>query len=167
LTAKIIYRDIGTESGKGLTMDAGLLFQLSELVNLGLMVTDITTGFIRYSGDTFGDGSHSESIYPTVKPGIAIEYRYSDFTGRCLFSGDIKFEGLKKSAQYWSGPISLDTHYGWEISYKEMVFGRAGFDIGRFTTGAGVEVNRISVDLAYLHHSNLDATWRVSAAYRF
>ncbi|MEA2031601.1 MAG: PorV/PorQ family protein [candidate division Zixibacteria bacterium] len=167
ITAKIIYRDIGTESGKGLTMDAGMLFQLNKHVNLGLMVTDITTGFIRYSGESFDEGSHSESIYPTVKPGIAIEYIYSDFTGRCLFSGDIKFEGLKSSAQCWSGPVSLDTHYGWEISYKEMIFGRAGFDIGRFTTGAGINIKNITIDLAYLHHSALDATWRVSAAYRF
>ncbi|MBU8932964.1 MAG: hypothetical protein KOO62_03045 [candidate division Zixibacteria bacterium] len=167
LTAKIIYRDIGTESGKGLTLDAGLLYQLTRHTDLGLMVTDISTGFIRYSGETFDSGSHTESIYPTIKPGVALAFSRWDFTGRFLFSGDIKFEGLKESAQYSSGSFSLDTHYGWEVGYREKVFGRAGFDIGRFTAGAGVDVGKVIIDLAYLHHGDLDATFRVSAAYRF
>lgn len=167
LTAKIIYRDLGTETGKGLTVNAGALHQIHRYVTLGLMVTDITTGFIRYSGETFDDGANSESIYPTVKPGIMIEYSHSDFTGRLLGSGDVKFENLKYAAQYWNGSVSVDTHYGWEIDYKEMVFGRVGFDIARFTAGGGVDVKNITVDFAYLHHSDLDETFRVSAGYRF
>lgn len=167
LTAKIIYRDIGTETGKGLTLDAGLLYRLSEYADLGLMVSDVSTGFIRYSGESFDTDGNTESIYPTVKPGVAFKYRRSDFTGRFLVSGDIKFEGLEGAAQYWSGPLSLDTHYGWELGYLEKVFGRAGFDIGRFTAGAGVDVRNIVFDLAYLHHGDLDATYRVSAAFRF
>jgi len=80
LAAKIIYRDIGTESGIGLTVDAGAMYQIHEYVNLGLMVTDITTGFIRYSGntellDTAGNAvehdANTESIYPTVKPALS------------------------------------------------------------------------------------------------
>ena len=50
LTAKIIYRNLGTESGKGLTLDAGLAYQLTDGINLGLMVSDISTGFIRFGG---------------------------------------------------------------------------------------------------------------------
>lgn len=167
LTAKIIYRDIGTESGFGLTMDAGLLYQVKPWAQFGLMVTDITTGFIRYSGKTFDDGGNSESIYPTVKPGIMLEQQYRDFSGSFMASGDIKFEGIESAAQYWSGPISLDTHFGWELGYRDVVFGRAGFDIGRFTAGAGIDVRSITVDFAYLHHDKLDETFRVSAGYRF
>jgi len=167
LTAKIIYRDIGVMSGKGLTVDAGLLYRIHPNVNLGLMVSDVTTGFIRYSRTTFDDGVNFESIYPTVKPGIMVTYTYSDFTGRFLVSGDIKFENLKCAAQYWSGPVSLDTHYGWELGYKEIVFGRFGFDIGRFTAGGGIDVGNFTVDFAYLHHSDLNESYRVSAGYRF
>ena len=167
LTAKIIYRDLGTESGKGLTMDAGMVYQARSNVNLALMVTDITTGFIRYSGETFDDGANYESIYPAVKPGLMLSKSYREFTGRFAASGDIRFENIKYAAQYWSGPVSFDTHYGWEIGYKEMLFGRAGFDIGRFTAGGGVDVRNITVDFAYLHHSDLDETFRVSAGYRW
>jgi hypothetical protein len=134
---------------------------------LGLMVSDITTGFIRYSGDTFGEGSNSESIYPTMKPGLAFEYRRHDLVGRMVASGDVKFEKLKNSAQYWLGSLSLDTHFGWELGYRDLLFGRAGFDIGRFTAGGGVDIRNITIDFAYLHHSDLDETFRVSAGYRF
>ena len=111
--------------------------------------------------------ANTESIYPTVKPGIMIEYPYRDFTGRFVASGDVKFEGIKRAAQFWNGPVSLDTHWGWEIGYRNMVFGRAGFDIGKFTAGGGVDVKNITVDFAYLHHDDLDETFRVSAGYRF
>lgn len=166
-TAKIIYRDVGTESGKGLTMDAGMLYRVTNWATAGLMVTDVTTGFIRYSGETFDDGANTESIYPTVRPGLALEKSYRSFVGRFTCAGDIKFEGIKYAAQYWSGPVSLDTHFGGELSFKEMLFGRAGFDIGNFTLGGGVDVKNITVDFAFLQHDALDETYRVSAGYRF
>ncbi|UCD64607.1 MAG: hypothetical protein JSW34_03995 [Candidatus Zixiibacteriota bacterium] len=167
LTAKIIFRDLGTESGYGLTMDAGALYDLMDWASIGLMVTDITTGFIRYSGETFGTGANYETIYPTVKPGFMLRHSYRHFTGRFMASSDVKFESIKSSAQYWSGPVSVDTHYGWELSYRETVFGRAGFDIGNFTVGGGVDVKNITVDFAFLQHDDLEETYRVSAGYRF
>ncbi len=167
LAGKIIYRDIGTESGYGLTMDAGMLYQYKPSLRLGLMVTDITSGFIRYSGKTFGSGANVESIFPTVKPGFMFHRSFDDFTGRLVASGDIKFESLKDAAQYWTGSLSLDTHFGFELSWREMLFGRAGFDIGRLTAGGGFSVKNIAVDFAYLHHSDLDATFRLSAEYRW
>ena len=160
LTGKLIYRDLGVESGYGLSVDAGLLYQVHQLVRLGLSVSDITTGFIRYSGST-------ESIYPTVKPGLLIEYNHGDWTGRAVGSGDIKFENIKVGAQYWSGPLSLDTHFGWEIDWRGMLFGRAGFDIGRFTTGVGLVLNKITFDFAYADHDAFDETYRISAGYQF
>ncbi|RME30280.1 MAG: hypothetical protein D6800_01985 [Candidatus Zixiibacteriota bacterium] len=175
-TAKVIYRDIGTESGFGLTMDAGALYTANQYLRLGLMVTDITSGFIRYSGGTqltdstgatFESTNHTEAIIPTVKPGLMLTYRYDDWTGRLVASGDIKFENLRTAAQYWTGSLSLDTHYGLEIGWREMLFGRTGFDIGRFTAGAGVDIRRFTIDFAYLHHDDLDETYRVSAGYRF
>jgi len=166
LTAKIIYRDIGTETGFGLSADAGLSWQVRPYANLGLMVTDVTTGFIQYSGKTFGN-PRTESIYPTVKPGFMLSHSYRDFTGRLAVSGDVKFENLKYAAQYWSGSLSMDTHYGLEIGYREMLFGRFGFDIGDFTTGVGLNVRNITFDFAFLHNPDLDDTYRISAGYRF
>lgn len=166
-TAKIIYRDIGTESGYGLTIDVGALYTVNEWLNAALVVTDATTGFIRYSGKTFGTTPNTESIYPAVKPGITLQYSYQDFTGRLAMAGEVRFENLKDAAQYWMGALSLDTHFGGEVGWKEMLFARAGFDIGRFTAGAGLNVRQFTVDFAYLHHSQLVETFRVSGGYHF
>jgi hypothetical protein len=160
VTGKIIYRDLGVTTGWGLTADAGAVYQPCECTNFGLMVTDITTGFIRYDGST-------ESIYPTVKPGVMLAHRHGDFVGRAMASGDIKFENIKSGAQYWNGPLSLDTHYGGELEWRGMLFGRAGFDIGRFTTGVGIFYRQLSFDFAYLHDDTFDQTLRFSAGYQF
>lgn len=167
ITAKIIHRDLGTESGKGLTLDIGLLYQAHRNVCLGLTITDATSGFIRYTGETFNQGAHTESIYPTVKPGIMIQRQQGSFVGIMTASGDIKFENLDQAAEYHWGSASLDSHVGFEIGYKNVAFGRAGFDMGRLTVGGGVSLGSISLDLAYLYHSDLDATYRVSGSYRW
>ncbi len=167
LTAKIIYRDIGTETGKGLSMDAGIVYRYHKRLHFGLMVTDITTGFIRYSGETFDSGANSESIYPTVKPGLMLKHSLTNFTGSFFMSSDIKFENIKYAAQYWSGPISVDTHFGLELGYKDVLFGRTGFDIGRFTAGAGFNFSNITIDFAFLQHDDLDETYRISGGYTF
>ncbi len=161
LTARIIYRDLGVSKGYGFTVDAGALYQVHPKFRFGLMITDLTSGYIRFTQ------KYSESILPTVKPGVMYKHNIKDFTVRVALSGDIKFEGIKYASQFWVGDISLDTHWGGEVSYKEMIFGRLGSDIGNFTAGIGLNINRIKVDLAYLHSSDLDATFRISAGYRF
>ncbi len=167
LTAKLIYRDLGTEKGKGLALDAGLHYQYRKNISLGLMISDISSGVIRYSGATFDNDANYESIYPTLKPGIMISRKFNDFSASYLMSSDIKFENIETAAQYWIGAISLDSHFGLELAYKEILFGRTGFDIGRFTAGGGVSVKNISIDFAYLHHSELDETFRISAGYNW
>jgi hypothetical protein len=165
LAARLLYRDIGTETGKGLSVDAGLLYHAHPRLDLALVVTDITTGVIRYSGETFGTEANYESIYPALRPGLMLVQQWGEFAGRTTFAGEIRFENLQSSAQYWGGALSVDTHYGLEVGWREMLFGRAGFDVGRFTAGGGVVIRRVTVDFAYLHHSDLDETYRVSAGY--
>ena len=105
LTVKIIHRDLGTETGKGLTLDAGLLYDVRPWLQAGLMITDATSGFIRYTGETFGTGGYTESIYPTVKPGLMLQRSLSEVTIRMALSGDVKFEHLNEAAQYHAGSL--------------------------------------------------------------
>ena len=167
VSAKILYRDIGTETGKGLTLDAGVLFNPRNNVTLGLMATDVSSGFIRYSGKTFGGGAHTESIYPTVKPAFSIIKKHKDISGQFSASGDLRFENLKGTAQYWSGSFSIDSHYGLEMSWREILFARCGFDIGRLTAGGGFDYRHVAIDFAWMHQDAFDETFRVSASYTF
>jgi len=165
LTARLIYRDLAGESGKGLSFDGGLLYHARTWATLGLMVNDITTGFVRYSGETFGRGAYTESIYPTARPGLLLERCHNDFVGRFAFSGEIRFEDRKYSDQYWTGAVSADTHFGWEVEYRKLVSGRFGFNGGKFTAGLGVSAGRAVFDFAFQNNPDFDETYRVSAGY--
>ncbi|MFH2035664.1 MAG: hypothetical protein ABIJ45_04620 [Candidatus Zixiibacteriota bacterium] len=161
LTVKIIYRDVVDVNGYGLSADIGALYQPYDFARVGLVITDFTSGIIRYSN------GNTESIVPTVKPGLLLMHTIKDFTGQLAMSGDFKFEGIKYGAEYWMGDISLDTHYGFEIGWRNMLFGRIGSDIGNFTAGFGINIKNANVNLAYLHNSNFDETFRISAGYMF
>ena len=160
-TLRPFYRDIAVTTAIGATLDLGLLYQARTDLRLGLALNDITSGIIRYS-----DGA-TESITPTLRPGFMYERVISDVTVRLMGSGDVRFEGRKATAQYWSGDISLDTHYGLEISYIENVFGRIGADVGDFTVGAGFVSGAFNIDAAVLRTGDLDDSYRFSAGYSF
>ncbi len=160
-TIRVLFRDIPSQSGFGASFDAGLLYKAGSSLMLGLSAVDITTGFIKYSN------GNTESILPTIKPAISYSRPIGNIMGRLAISGDIKFEGRRKAAQVDMGEISLDSHFGLEISYREILFGRTGLDAGDFTTGLGVRINRLTFDFNYLYNSELDETFRASAGIQF
>jgi hypothetical protein len=81
--------------------------------------------------------------------------------------GEFLFEGRKQSAQFWAGDISLDTRFGSELSYHDLVFFRAGSDIGKLTVGIGLRIDRFALDGAFLNHGDLDNSYRVSLTIGF
>ncbi len=161
VTGRFLYSDIVTTTGWGLALDVGALYAPHEYVTFGLVVTDVTSSFLQYSG------RDKQTINPTVKPGVMYTRRVDDFTFRGVASGDVRFEGRKFGAQYWSGDLSLDTHYGLEVEYIGRVFARAGFDVGDLTLGAGFTAGSLSVDVAFLDHEALDDSYRFSAGWWF
>lgn len=160
-TFRPFYRDIAVTTAVGASLDLGLLYQARTDLRLGLALGDISSGIIRYSDGT------TESITPTLRPGLMYERAFRDVTVRLMGSGDVRFEGRKQTAQYWSGDISLDTHYGFEVSYTESIFGRVGADVGDFTAGAGFVSGSLSIDAAVLRTGDLDDSYRFSAGYSF
>lgn len=166
LTVKYLNRDLATETGHGFSVDGGLLYPLAPYAELGLTIADLTTGFIRYSGDTFGEAT-TESISPSIKPGFMLYRDYYQFTGRFTASADISLEDRQISDQYHTGLASANTHFGWEVEYQQSLFARLGLDAGNFTAGVGLASNGASFDFAFQNHSDLDESYRVSAAYSF
>jgi len=160
-TARVFYRDIVFASGYGGALDAGALWQARPDTRVGLTVSDLSVGVIRYSTGV------TETVTPSVRLGALHERRNGEFTARALMAGDIRFEGRRASAQFWAGDMSLDTHWGLELSYRELAFGRVGADIGALTLGAGVIVRQVTLDMAFLRHGDLDDSYRFSAGYGF
>ncbi len=161
LSLRPIYRDLGVRSGYGGSIDFGMIYQHNSHLRLALAVKDITSGFV-----SFNDSS-TEIINPTVTPGFLYVHQYDEFTLRALASADIRFENRGSAAQYDTGDWSLDSHYGFEVSYREALFGRVGADVGNLTVGAGVAAESFTVDFALLFHESLDDSYRVSAGWSF
>jgi hypothetical protein len=161
LTLRPIYRDLGVRNGYGGSIDFGVIYQHDSRLRLALAIKDITSGFV-----SFTDGS-TETISPTVTPGLLYVRQYDEFTLRALASADIRFEGRGRSAQYDTGDLSLDSHYGLEVSYRETLFGRVGSDVGDLTVGAGVAAESFTFDFALLFHESLDDSYRVSVGWSF
>lgn len=161
ITAKIIYRDIAVETAYGLGLDAGLIYRRDTIITAALVVTDLTSTFLAYSND------NTESVYPAVKPGLSFRLAHRDVSVILAGQSIIRFEGRKTVSELWQGNISADFQAGMEIAYKNTAFGRVGYDQNRFTAGLGAAIDRYLIDLAYLHQSDFDETFRISAGINF
>lgn len=160
-TLRLLYSDIVFITGYGISLDIGALYDAGDHLTFGLSVTDLTSGYIRYSDET------SERINPSVRPGLQYQRNIGSITLRALTSGVIRFEGRKATAQYYQSDVSLDMHYGFEISYLEKLFGRVGADAGNLTLGAGFQAGAFAVDVAVLDHTAFDNTYRMSIGWDF
>jgi len=161
LTAKLIYRDIAVETAYGLGLDAGVTYRVDSIITVALVITDLTSSFLAYSND------NTETIYPAVKPGVSLNWAANDVSILASGQSIIRFEGRRLNAELWQGNISADFQAGLQISYRKTAFGRMGYDQGRFTAGLGAAFDRYLIDLAYLHHADLDETFRLSAGINF
>ncbi|MEE9443349.1 MAG: hypothetical protein V3V99_11860 [candidate division Zixibacteria bacterium] len=161
ITAKIIYRDIAVETAYGLGLDAGVVYKVDTIITAALVVTDLTSTFLAYSND------NTETIYPAVKPGMSIRFAHQSMTALATGQVIFRFEGRKQNAELWQGEISADFQAGLQLGYKDIAFGRIGYDQSRFTAGLGAIFDKYIIDLAYLHHSDFDETFRISAGINF
>jgi len=165
--AKLIYRDYSSESAYGIGFDAGMQYKLYPELTVGLMLRDITTTMIAWST------GEKEFIAPSIRGGLSYDYLISDWglAFRPAMELGFLFESRDAAAQINLGPISLDSFWGLETAYKELLFLRLGYDdLGRFNGGLGVAITKFGVDYSYTNfdkelgnvhrisfHLNLDA----------
>lgn len=154
--AKVIVRSLANYSAWGLGIDLGAQYDVSSALTVGVNATDITSSFLSYDNGT------KESILPAVRLGAVYAYQRQWLTARLIGEGEFLFEGREQAAQVSAGSVSLDTHWGGELAYEDLVFFRAGSDIGRLTVGVGVSINRFKIDAAFMDHQNLENTYRLS-----
>jgi hypothetical protein len=161
VTAKLIYRDIAVETAYGLGLDAGIIYKVNPSLTAAVVVSDLTSTFLAYSND------NTETIYPAVKPALSYLWTHGDVSVMASGQAILRFEGRKQTAELWQNDISADFQAGLEIGYRKVAFGRVGYDQSRLTLGLGAVIKRYLIDLAYLNHSDLDETFRISAGINF
>lgn len=158
---KVIYRDVITTTAYGIGADLAFLVRPYPFLAVGANLMDLASSILFYDNGT------TENINPTTKLGAAFNRQSGDFDMVFAADADIRYEGRKSTSQYWIGKLSADMHYGTEISYKGKLAGRMGFDQGNFTAGAGLWINQLGLDVAYLSHQELDNTYRISLLVRW
>jgi hypothetical protein len=160
---KIVHKNIGANSAWGLGFDLATLFKPVGNLQVGLNLQDITTTVLAW------DSGAREIIIPTLKAGLAYPFHFAGLRGYMApaLDFDIRFEGRDYASQFATGPVSVDSHLGWEYQYRDLFALRLGSDVGRFTAGAGLILQRFQFDYAFLSHDDLGNSHRVSARFSF
>lgn len=155
---KIIRRGVGDYSAWGIGFDLGVLSNPIGKLSIGANFQDATTTLLAWNT------GRRDLISPTIKTGFAYPVALNFFSSSALFAGDIdfRFEGRRFASQAHVGDISLDFHFGAEISIKNVIALRLGSDMGYFSAGAGVRLPKLCADYAFLSHDVLGKTHRVS-----
>ena len=161
ITGKLIARNIASETAYGLGLDAAAKWRPIHRVALGIKLADATGTYLSYNTGT------TETIVPHVNWGGQLDQTLGDWTVAGAVEAETFLENRRTGSQYWAGSLSLDTHFGLEVAYRGLVFGRLGADVGNLTAGLGARLWRWDLDLAFLDHEELDNSYRVSLGYRF
>jgi len=159
ISAKLIYRDIVDESAFGLGIDLGGLYSPKDWLSFGISLQDITTTLLSYST------GKKEYIIPTARFGSSLNSRGGGFGAAVYLDAETRFEGRRFASQYNIDGMSIDSHFGLEVDYRKVIYGRVGSDVGNLTLGAGLAVKRFVIDLAMRDHSELDNTFLVSVTF--
>jgi len=151
---KVIYRSVGSFSAYGFGLDLGLRYRLGPGISLAASFRDVTTTPVFWDTDT------ADRIQPSALFGVA--YSLPLAGGRATAVLASRTGGDAADA---SGDPRLNA--GLEYWYRHLAV-RAGFEDGRQAFGVGLRPHqRLDLDLAYLQHDELEATYQVSAGFRF
>lgn len=148
---KVFYRDLAVITGYGGGVDLGLTLNLGYF-NAGFAVRDFILSPIIWSNGT------KESIVPKfsfgVGPVLTLEQINSVVTFGCDIVKPIDVEGF-------------DLNFGVEWAYKNLLFGRAGIYRGNYTLGMGLKYKWLSIDYAFVTHSDLHDSNKISGGFVF
>ncbi|GAB4293608.1 MAG: hypothetical protein Kow0098_14600 [Ignavibacteriaceae bacterium] len=145
---KVIRRDIAEFGATGIGFDVGALYSPLPDLWLGANFQDVTTTLVAWST------GRNELISPTLKFGAAYGWDILWGTLTPAIDFDIRFEGREFASYFNLGPVSFDTHTGFEYNFQNLVFIRAGYnDVKQFTVGAGVKLPKLNIDYSFARFS--------------
>ncbi len=162
--AKFVRKGVGDNSAWGIGFDVGATWNPWRDLMVGANFQDITTTMLAW------DTGRKELIAPTLKTGVAYPFNLPFLGSRLLLAADVdtRFEGREGDAtQLALGPASMDFRLGGEMTFFDIVALRLGRDdLGYFTAGAGIHLARLNIDYAFMNHTDLEATHRISLRIR-
>lgn len=156
---KLLHKNVGDNSAWGLGFDIGVIYKPAGNLLVGLNLQDVTTTVLAWDSGT------REIIVPALKAGVAYPLSIPGLGGSIApaVDFDIRFEGRDYAAQFAAGPVSLDSHLGWEYQFQNLFALRLGSDVGKLSAGAGINLSKFQIDYAFLSHDDLGNSHRISA----
>ena len=150
---KGIYRTVGPFSAYGAGVDLGVRYRLGGGLTMAAAIRDVTTTPIVWDDS-------KDSIRPSALVGLA--YTRPVGAGQATV-GFASRAGGDATDETGNEPVNAGVEYG----YKDLAL-RVGFEESRQAFGVGLRSrDRLELDLAYVEHDELEATYRLSAGLRF
>lgn len=154
LSAKLIYRSVGPFSAYGVGLDLGARYALAPGLVAAATLRDATTTPVTWDTDA------SDRIQPSLLLGLS--YTRS-LAGGAVTAAFASRSGGDASSQDDAAPLQG----GIEYAFKKLAL-RVGFEEDRTSFGLGLALSRsLDIDLAYLQHDALEATYLLSTGFRF
>ena len=152
LSAKAIYRHVASLNAYGFGLDLGARYQLSPQIALAANVRDATTTPIVWNTDL------SDRIQPSLLVGVAYAIPIAGGQTTALLS-------TRSGGDTATADVPLNAGVEYRHHYITL---RAGLEEGRQSFGLGLApYSNLDLDLAYLQHDALEATYQLSASFRF
>ncbi len=163
VTIKAVQETIDTVTAIGIGLDVGVQKTIKG-IRMGAVIHDLTSTPIVWSTGL------KEFILPNVRLGLA--YTYRSLTASA--ESEVRFENMETASTYSVGILSLDPHLGieWNIHQRIIDGGdffsiRLGLDRTIPTFGAGFKTKWASIDYAFITHSVLGGSHRISITASF
>jgi len=151
-SVKLIRRSIGTTSGTGIGFDVGILYNPFKAMSLGANLQNATTTIVAWTTGT------TEVMTPTLATGAAYDLLLGSFGVTPAVDLLFNIDNMRSASMVHLGPLSADARAGMEVSYKNVIAIRAGYnEVKQFTVGAGIHLPKLQIDYAFAKFSYADA----------
>lgn len=152
LSTKAMYRHVASITAYGFGLDLSARYQLSPLIALAANVRDATTTPI------FWNTNSTDRIQPSLLLGVAYAVPIAGGQTTALLSA-------RSGGDTATADVPLNAGLEYRHPYIAL---RAGLEEGRQSFGLGLTPHHnLDLDLAYLQHDELEATYQLSASFRF
>ncbi|MCD6087008.1 MAG: hypothetical protein J7K11_03485 [Candidatus Hydrothermae bacterium] len=152
MSIKVLQEDLSVEKGIGMGVDLGYQ-RTGEHVSYGIVLRDA------FMTPIFWSSGRKEYIMPNLRLGISFQRK-----GSFLLTADLQtfFENRSTSSPLSLSIVSFEPSLGLEINVTGFFKLRGGLDRGNPAFGAGINTNRFDIDYAFLAHSDLGSSYRIS-----
>jgi hypothetical protein len=157
---KFIRRSIGSTYGTGIGFDLGALYTPFRNLNLGANLQNATTTVVAWTTGT------TEVSTPTLATGASYTLPIGPVGVTPALDLLFNADNLGASSTVHLGPLSADVRAGAELSYKNVIAIRAGYnEVKQFTVGAGIHLPKLEIDYSFArfaYSGSLGDTHRIS-----